>query len=183
MKYVAIVVAVSACTLGCKAPPQWLRTDSDEAVSNAVQRARAADQARAASEELEESNRELEDAKREFEYAKHKLEEAKEEVASDLETFTTKTNRELDTLAAKLDRLQRDAVNAPANAKQALSEQAASLEARREALLTKTKALGQRAGEELAKAKADVANAVASLRGDVDQALEELGNNTHNTGN
>lgn len=175
MKSVAIVIVVSACTLGCKDIAEGLKTDAEEAVSTAVHHARAV------SGELQEAKREFEDAKDELAQAKRKLEEAKGGLASDLEAFKFRINRDLETLTGKLDRLQRDAVNAPANAKQALSEQAASLEARKEALQAKTSALGQRAGEELAEAKTELANAVASLRRDIDQALEELGNNTNHS--
>jgi hypothetical protein len=144
------MIAGIICAFGCNNTSEGLRADADEALETAVNQMRAAGEG---------------------------LNDAKRGLDNDVKVFTTKTNSQLDTLAAKIDRLQREAVTAPANAKQALSEQAASLEARKEALEAKTNALGQRAGEEWSEAKSEVTDAVANLGRDIDKALDELGDN------
>jgi hypothetical protein len=148
-----LTLAVVGCIIGafgCNNTSEGLKADADEAIATAVGKMRAAGDG---------------------------LNDAKRGLDNDVKVFTSKTNSQLDTLAAKIDRLQREAVSAPANAKQALSEQAASLEARKKALEAKTNALGDRAGEEWSQAKTEVSDAVTSLGRDIDRALDELGDN------
>lgn len=149
MKTLTILMVASIYAGGCQNTSEGLKADADQVLSTAVH------QMRAAGEEIDEAKRGLD---------------------NDVKVFTTKTNTELDTLAAKIDRLQREAVSAPANAKQALSEQAASLEARRDVLHAKANALSQSAGQEWSEAKTELSNAVANLGRDIDHALDELGN-------
>lgn len=148
MRTITISLLASVGALGCNNTADGLKADANQVITTAVHQVRAAGEG---------------------------LDDAKRGLDNDVKVFTAKTNSQLDQLAAKIDRLQRDAVNAPANAKQALSEQAASLEARKDALEAKTNAIGERAGEEWSAAKVEVSDAVANLGRDIDRALDELG--------
>lgn len=148
MRTLTVALTASLGILGCNNTSEGIKADANQALSTAVQ------QIRAAGEDLSDAKRGLD---------------------NDVKVFTTKTNSQLDVLAAKIDRLQREAVNAPANAKQALSERAASLEARKEALQAKANASSERAGEEWSQAKTELSDSVASLGRDIDRALDELG--------
>lgn len=156
MKLITISMMASVCALGCDKTAQGIKDDANQAITTSVNQARAAGQ--------------------ELDYAKRSLD-------NDVSLFMTKTNTELDAMAIKLERLRREAVKAPANAQQALSEQAAALETRKQALEAKAGELGGKANEEWLNAKLELSDALATLGRDIDHALDELGNSVRNATN
>lgn len=156
MKLITISLLTSVCALGCDNTAQGIRDDAEQAITTAVHQARTAGQ--------------------ELEYAKRSLD-------NDVNLFITKTNTELDGLSVKLERLRREAAKAPANAQQALSEQAAVLETRKHALETKIDEFSGKASDEWSNAKTEMSDAVATLGRDIDHALDELGNSARNATN
>lgn len=156
MKFITISMLASACSLGCDNTAQGIKDDAEQAITTAVYQARAAGQ--------------------DVDYAKRPFD-------NDVSVFTAKTNTELDAMAIKLERLRREAAAAPANAQQALSEQAAALETRKRALEAKADELRGKASGEWVNAKLELADALAALGRDVDHALDELGNSVRNATN
>lgn len=148
MKTLALLFVLGATAFGCKNTREGLEADADEVLSTAVNHAKAA------GEELKAAKRSLE---------------------SDVQAFKANTNVQLDDLNAKLTKLKREAAAAPDGAKQELNARARALEARRDALQSKANAIGEKAGEEWNGAKAEVSEAVTKLGRDIDDALDELG--------
>ncbi len=147
MKFTTTITA-TLLVMGCDNTTRGLETDAEEAVATAVHHAQA---------------------------AREELDDAKRGAGNELDAFVAKTNVQLDALAAKIDRLGKRAEEAPAQTRQALKEQAAVLEAREQQLKAKAQSLNQRANSGWETAKQELSDAVGELGRDIDQGLDQLG--------